>query len=85
MTRFLRWGPPEQPPPKRPYRDSIVLYAVLAVVIVLVAWLTGGGVGRAVVFAILFFVVATAWSVWRWRDRLREEARRAERGEDVLP
>jgi nicotinamide riboside transporter PnuC len=85
MTRFLRWGGPETPPPKRPYRDSIVLYAVMAVVIVLVAWLTGGGVGRAVVFALLFFVVATVWSMWRWRDRLREEARRAERGEDVLP
>jgi len=85
MTRFLRWGAPETPPPRRPYRDSIVLYAVMAVVIVLVAWLTGGGVGRAVVFAMLFFVVATAWSVWRWRDRLREEARRSERGEDALP
>jgi nicotinamide riboside transporter PnuC len=85
MTRILRWGAPDQPPPKRPYRDSVILYAVLAVVIVVVAWLTGGGVARAVVFAVLFFVVATAWSVWKWRERLRAEAQRAESGEDALP
>ena len=84
MTRRLRWGMPNEPAPKRPYRDSIILYAVLAVVIVVVAWVTGGGIGRAVAFAIVFFVLATAWSVWRWRERLRADAARAEREEDVL-
>ncbi|NUR76564.1 MAG: hypothetical protein HOQ28_09815 [Thermoleophilia bacterium] len=67
---------PEQPLPKHPYRDTLILYGVFAALIVLVAWLTGGGVGRAVVVALLFYVVASAWSVSRWRNRLREEAAR---------
>jgi hypothetical protein len=73
----LQWGVPEEPPPKHPYRDSVIMYAIFALVIVLVAWATGGGVGRAVVIALLFFVVASAWSFSRWRERLREEAARA--------
>ena len=43
--RRLRWGVPEQPLPKHPYRDTLILYGVFAALIVLVAWLTGGGVG----------------------------------------
>ena len=76
--RRLRWGVPEQPPPKHPYRDTLIIYAVFAVVIVVLAWVTGGGVQRAVVVAILFYVVASAWSVSRWRNRLRDEAARAQ-------
>ena len=75
--RRLKWGVPEQPPPKHPYRDTLVIYAVFAVLIVVVAWLTGGGVARAAVIAIVFYIVASAWSVSRWRKRLREEAERA--------
>jgi len=75
--RRLKWGVPEQPPPKHPYRDTLIIYAVFAVLIVVVAWLTGGGVQRAALFAVLFYVVASAWSVSRWRTRLREEAERA--------
>jgi hypothetical protein len=41
---------------------------------VLIAWATGGGVRRAVGIAVVFFVVATGWSFWRWRDRLRRAA-----------
>jgi membrane protein implicated in regulation of membrane protease activity len=78
--RRLFWGVPEQPPPKHPYRDTLIMYAVFAVLIVLVAWITGGGVERAIVVALLFYVVASAWSVSRWRNRLREEA--AETSED---
>jgi nicotinamide riboside transporter PnuC len=67
----------EQPPlPKRPYRDSVVLYAVLGVVIVVVSWATGGDLGRALVVATAFVLVATAWSWWRFRQRLEREARR---------
>ena len=80
--RRLQWGVPEQPPPKHPYRDTLLVYAVFAVLIVVVAWLTGGGVRRAAVIAILFYVVASVWSVSRWRTRLREEAERAR--EDLL-
>jgi len=70
----LQWAPPEPRPPERPYRDAAILYAVLSVVIVLIAWLTGGGIARAIGIATVFFVVATAWSFWRWRDRLRRAA-----------
>ena len=67
----------EQPPlPKRPYRDSLVLYAVLGVVIVVISWATGGDLGRALVVATAFVLVATAWSWWRFRQRLEREARR---------
>jgi hypothetical protein len=76
--RRLRWSPPGEPTPRRPYRDSVVLYAALALAIVLVAWLTGGGIGRAIGFAVAFFVIATAWSFWHWRGRLRREADEAE-------
>jgi hypothetical protein len=79
--RRLSWGLPESPPPKHPYRDSVVLYGVLAVLIVLIAWATGGAVGRAAVIAGFFFVVASSWSLYRWRQRLREEAERLRRGE----
>ena len=67
----------ELPPlPKRPYRDSLVLYAVLGVVIVVVSWATGGDLGRALVVATAFVLVATAWSWWRFRQRLEREVRR---------
>ena len=52
--------------PKRPYRDSAILYAVLAVAIVVIALATGGSVVRALLFAGGFFAVATSWSFWRW-------------------
>jgi hypothetical protein len=58
--------PPRVPFPKRPYRDTALLNLVLAGLIVLISWATGGDAGRAVVFAILYFVVATAWSWWRF-------------------
>jgi Flp pilus assembly protein TadB len=73
MTRRLRWGVPEPPPPKHPYRDTILVYAGFAVVLVLVAWLTGGGVTRAAAVAVIFFVVATGWTSYRFRARLREQ------------
>ena len=47
MTRRLKWGVPEPPPPKHPYRDTVLVYAGFAIVLVIVAWLTGGGVARA--------------------------------------
>jgi hypothetical protein len=64
------------PLPKRPYRDSAILYGVLAVCIVLVALFTAGGIVRALVIAAVFFVVATGWSWWRFRERLQRESRK---------
>lgn len=71
--RFRRWTTPEQPPPKRPYRDSALFHLALAGIIVLVAWLTGGSLSRALAFAGGFFVIATGWSWLRWNQRLTRE------------
>jgi Flp pilus assembly protein TadB len=62
--------------PKRPYRDSALLYALLALVVLGFAMLTGSDLGRALVIAVAFFVLATAWSWWRFSRRLAEEKRR---------
>jgi membrane protein implicated in regulation of membrane protease activity len=65
--------------PRHPYRDSAIFYAVLAALIVGVALLTGGGMKRAFAFAAIFFVLATGWSWWKWRQRLAAQAADAER------
>jgi Flp pilus assembly protein TadB len=72
--RRLRWDFPEREIPKRPYRDSAIFYAVLAVFVVVLAAATGGGVVKAVIFAAAAFVLATTFSWWRWRVRLRRQA-----------
>jgi membrane protein DedA with SNARE-associated domain len=70
----------ELPIPKRPFRDSAIFYAILSGIFVLVVWATGGAVlprfddeqreigGLAI--AILFFLVATGYSWWRFRRRI---------------
>jgi membrane protein implicated in regulation of membrane protease activity len=64
------------PVPKRPYRDSVIVYAVFSLIIVGVAVLTGGDVTKAIVVAAAFFVIATAWSWWRFRERIARESKR---------
>jgi membrane protein implicated in regulation of membrane protease activity len=78
VRKALRWqgAPAPRKLPRRPFRDSAVLYGAMAAVLVVVAALTGGSVYRALVVGGFFFVVATAWSWRRWRERLREEERR---------
>ncbi len=39
----------------------------------LVSWLTGGDMRKAIITAAAFFVVATAWSFRVWRRKLREQ------------
>ena len=56
----------------RPYRDSAIVYGVLAVVVVLIAIFTGGRVGWAVVLGIAAFLLAMGWTWWR----LRQQAQR---------
>jgi hypothetical protein len=75
-VRVRRWQAPEEPIPKRPYRNSAIFHAVLACLIVLVAWATGGSLRNAVIVAAGFFVLATAWSWTQWRRRLALEQRR---------
>ena len=70
----LRWDTPERRPvPKHPIRDSALVYALMAVVIVVVGVGTGGSLGRSLVIAALFYVAAMAWAVVRWRQKLRDE------------
>jgi membrane protein implicated in regulation of membrane protease activity len=61
---------PDLPVPKRPFRDSAVFNGVLALIIVGVAYVTEGPMAKAISFAVVFYVVATAWSWWRFRKRL---------------
>jgi hypothetical protein len=84
-VRFRRWELPDEPPPAHPYRNSVIVYGILAAVIVLVAWATAGDLTRAAVVAVVFFVVATAWSWRSWRIRLREEAAKQERRAGARP
>jgi Flp pilus assembly protein TadB len=83
-VKKLDWDDePPREPPKRPYRDTALVYAAFALVIVVVAAITGGSLLRAVVYAFGFWVLATGYGIWRWRARLREHARheREEAGE----
>jgi uncharacterized membrane protein YgcG len=68
--------------PAHPYRDAMLVYGFMAVVLVVVAVATGGEPLRAVIAAVAFFVLATAWSSWRFRERIkrREAAARAASG-----
>jgi Flp pilus assembly protein TadB len=80
-SRMLRWDLPETPPPKHPYRDTLLVNAGLAGIIVLVAWATGGSLLRSVGFAVVFYVVACSWTWWRWRQRLARRPADTEDGE----
>jgi hypothetical protein len=59
------------PPLRRPYRAVALLHAGLAIVILVFAALTGGDMTRAVAFALAYFVLATGWSWFRFRQRER--------------
>jgi membrane protein implicated in regulation of membrane protease activity len=70
--RELRWEASPRTPAAHPYRDSPILYAVLAGVVVGVTALTGGDMRAALILAPVLFVIATAYSWWRLRRRERE-------------
>ena len=79
MSRVPRRGQraDRTPLPEHPYRDGALFHGVLAVILVAVAWLTGGGVARALVVGAIYFLLATGWTWWRFRQRiLRERERR---------
>jgi membrane protein implicated in regulation of membrane protease activity len=73
MTRKLEWGGPPHKPTKRPYRDTFLVYGVLALIVVIIAWLTGGSLARAIVIALIFFGAASLWNVYRLRTRRDED------------
>ena len=64
---------PVRPRPKRLYRDSLILNLVLAALILVISWATGGDPAKALVYAVIYLVVATAWMWWRFRQRLEKE------------
>ena len=73
-----RGGIDERPLPARPYRDTVVVYGIMAIVLVVIAGLTGGSLLRAFVAGIAFFMLATGWSWWRFRERIKaRDAREA--------
>jgi hypothetical protein len=57
---------------RRPYRDSAIVYGVLAALVILTAILTGGRVAWAIVLGAAAFVLATGWTWWH----LRQQAQR---------
>jgi hypothetical protein len=65
---------PAAPIPKHPYRDSAVLHLALALLLLLVAWLTGGDLTRAVVVAAAYVLIAVGWSWYRFRQRIARAA-----------
>ena len=74
--RKLKWdhGPP--PTSKHPYRDSALVYAVLAVLVVVITAVSGGSVVKGIVAGVIVFAAATAYSWWRVRERLRADERK---------
>ena len=59
--------------PQRPFRDSAVFYAVLACAIVGFGILTDNDLAQTIGIAVGFFVIATGYSWWRFRQRLNRE------------
>ena len=83
------------PLPRRPFRDTALFYGALSIVFVLIVWATGGAllprwdderheVGGLLIAA-GFFLFATGYGWWRFRQRLRLEAEqeRAEQAEQA--
>ena len=64
---------PEKPLPKRPFRDAAFVYAGLAGFVVAFGLLTGNNLVETVLVALAFFVLATGYSWWRFRQRIERE------------
>lgn len=62
------------PPPQQPYRGAAILHAVLGIVILVVAAVSGGSLAKALVVAVAYVVVATGWSWFRLRQRAEKAA-----------
>jgi len=64
-------GKSNAPTPPHPYRDSVLVYGGMCVLLVAAAVLTGGKLVKALIAAAIFFVLSTAWSWWGYRRRIR--------------
>lgn len=75
-------GAPSAPPcsvsvtslPRHPYRAAAIFHGCLAALIVVLAWLTGEERVKGLGIALAYFIAATAWSWWRFRQRARQLA-----------
>jgi uncharacterized membrane protein YoaK (UPF0700 family) len=61
---------PRRPP--RPYRDSALIYAAFAVIVIVLATVTGGSILWATAAALVAFVLATGLTWRNLRQRGRE-------------
>jgi nicotinamide riboside transporter PnuC len=59
--------------PKKPYRDSALLYGGFAVAFIVIVFVTDGDMLVAVPVAVACFLIATGYSWWRIRQRLDAE------------
>ena len=64
---------PDRPPPEHPYRDSAIIYGVMAAVGFGFLLLTGQKLWIAAVAMIAFFLVAIVWNWWRFRSQVDEQ------------
>ena len=60
------------PLPRHPYRDSAIFYGVLSACLVGIASVTGAGFVRGLIVGVAFFAIATGFSWWRFREKLRQ-------------
>jgi membrane protein DedA with SNARE-associated domain len=64
---------PDEPLPRRPYRNSAIFYGVLAGAVIAFGLLTGNEPTETIVIAVVFFVLATGYTWWRFRQRIQRE------------
>jgi membrane protein implicated in regulation of membrane protease activity len=59
--------------PKRPFRDSAILYGVLAVILFVAGVAVGRGVVNSLIAAIAIFALTTSYAWWRFQRRIDRE------------
>jgi nicotinamide riboside transporter PnuC len=67
--------------PKRPFRDSALLYAGMAIVVVILVFITDGKMSVAIPVALACFLVATGYAWWKLKQRREEERRQQQEQE----
>jgi Flp pilus assembly protein TadB len=70
---------PQRRRSSRPYRDAVLAYAGLGVLVFVVAFATGSSLVRSFLGGFIAFVLATAWTWWRLRQREQAAERDEER------
>ena len=59
---------------KHPYRHAAIAHGILALIIAVLGLTTSSHVARTLLMAVGYFVVATGWTWWRYREREKAEA-----------